>query len=59
MRWVYDEADLERMTRVRAAFDPAARFNPGKVLPGHEVVVPRATAIRPAATATVGPDTWA
>jgi len=36
MSWVFSEADLEAMNRVRLAFDPTQRFNPCKVLPmGH------------------------
>ncbi|MBA2448171.1 MAG: FAD-binding protein [Chloroflexi bacterium] len=33
MPWIFAPADLDRMARVRAAFDPSGRFNPGKVLP--------------------------
>jgi FAD/FMN-containing dehydrogenase len=33
MRWVFTEADLEAMARVRRVFDPDAGFNPGKVFP--------------------------
>jgi FAD/FMN-containing dehydrogenase len=33
MRWVFTEADLDAMARVRRAFDPTAGFNPGKVFP--------------------------
>ena len=33
MRWVFSEADLDAMARVRRAFDPGAGFNPGKVFP--------------------------
>ena len=36
MSWVFSEADLEAMGRVRLAFDPNGRFNPCKILPtGH------------------------
>ena len=36
MSWVFSEADLEAMGRVRLAFDPSGRFNPCKILPtGH------------------------
>ena len=36
MSWVFSEADLDAMGRVRLAFDPSGRFNPCKVLPnGH------------------------
>jgi glycolate oxidase len=33
MREMFCEEDLETMQRVRAAFDPECRFNPGKVFP--------------------------
>jgi glycolate oxidase len=33
MPWIFSEADLGVMERVRAAFDPDGRLNPGKVLP--------------------------
>jgi len=33
MSWVFTEADLDAMARVRRAFDPTAGFNPGKVFP--------------------------
>ena len=36
MSWVFSDADLEAMGRVRLAFDPSGRFNPCKILPtGH------------------------
>jgi len=31
---LYDKADLAAMARVREAFNPGARLNPGKVIPG-------------------------
>jgi glycolate oxidase len=33
MPWLYNEADLENMERVRAAFGNTGRFNPCKILP--------------------------
>jgi glycolate oxidase len=33
MPWIFSSDDLEVMNRVRAAFDPTGRMNPGKVLP--------------------------
>jgi glycolate oxidase len=33
MAEMFSEDDLETMSRVRCAFDPLARFNPGKVFP--------------------------
>ena len=33
MRWIFTEADLGAMRRVKRAFDPAGRLNPGKLLP--------------------------
>jgi glycolate oxidase len=36
MRWLYGDDDLEAMRRVRDAFDPDRRMNPGKVFPTGE-----------------------
>lgn len=36
MREVFGPADLEVMERLRRAFDPAGRMNPGKILPAAE-----------------------
>ncbi len=33
MPWIFSDDDLSVMDRVRAAFDPERRMNPGKVLP--------------------------
>ena len=33
MSWVFTDADLGAMARIRRAFDPTAGFNPGKVFP--------------------------
>ncbi|ANM29407.1 hypothetical protein ABI59_07115 [Acidobacteria bacterium Mor1] len=33
MHWMFDEADLDQMRRVRQVFDPANLCNPGKVFP--------------------------
>jgi FAD/FMN-containing dehydrogenase len=33
MRLVHGQAELEAMSAVKAVFDPAGLFNPGKVLP--------------------------
>ncbi|HEY6102100.1 MAG TPA: FAD-linked oxidase C-terminal domain-containing protein [bacterium] len=33
MKWLFTEADLEAMRRVKRAFDPDGRLNPGKLLP--------------------------
>ena len=33
MTWIFDEADLEAMRRVKRAFDPEGRLNPGKIFP--------------------------
>jgi glycolate oxidase len=33
MRWLFNDADLEAMRRVKRAFDPEHRLNPGKLLP--------------------------
>jgi glycolate oxidase len=36
MRWVFSESDLDAMRRVKQAFDPPLRMNPGKLLPDGE-----------------------
>ena len=36
MRWVFSDADLDTMHRVRDAFDPSGRMNPGKIFPTDE-----------------------
>jgi len=33
MKWLFTEADLDAMRRVKRAFDPDDRLNPGKLLP--------------------------
>ncbi len=38
MPWVYAPQDLLAMRRVREAFDPQGRCNPGKILPGTSAV---------------------
>jgi glycolate oxidase len=58
MPWLFAAPDLDRMRRVRDAFDPAGRFNPGKVLPSQEVSETRSAPLKVRATAAVGPDTW-
>ncbi len=36
MRWIYSAEDLDAMRRVRDAFDPGRRINPGKIFPTDE-----------------------
>ncbi len=36
LRWLYSQEDLDAMRRVRDAFDPERRMNPGKVFPTDE-----------------------
>jgi len=55
MPWIFSEDDLERMARVRAAFAPDNRYNPGKVLPDASVATPPK---KIGLSAAVGPDTW-
>jgi glycolate oxidase len=33
MAEMFNESDLETMNRIRCAFDPQTRFNPGKIFP--------------------------
>ncbi len=33
MPWIFNEADLEAMRRVKAVFDPAGHMNPWKIFP--------------------------
>ncbi|HXX36764.1 MAG TPA: FAD-linked oxidase C-terminal domain-containing protein [bacterium] len=33
MRWIYSEADLQAMRRLKEAFDPQGRMNPWKIFP--------------------------
>jgi glycolate oxidase len=48
MRWVFTESDLDAMHRVKRAFDPALRLNPGKLLPDGQ---PAAYGMQPGARA--------
>jgi len=34
MPWVYNEADLAQMHRLKTVFDPQDKLNPGKMFPG-------------------------
>lgn len=45
MRWLFTDADLQAMQRVKRAFDPTGLMNPGKLLPVGE---PPDVAVRPA-----------
>jgi glycolate oxidase len=57
MPLIFTPDDLDRMARVRDAFNTSGLFNPGKVLPEATAEV---AASRPkiGVTAAVGPDTW-
>jgi glycolate oxidase len=47
MAEMFTEADLETMSRVRCAFDPEQRFNPGKVFPTPRLCGDRPGVYRP------------
>ncbi len=47
MPWIFSEADLQAMARVKAAFNPTGRCNPGKVFPTARSCVPGELAYRP------------
>ncbi len=51
MRWLFTDADLESMRRVKRAFDPRSLMNPGKLLP---VGSPPEMGVRP----TIPAGTW-
>ncbi len=51
MRWLFTDADLEAMRRVKRAFDPRSLMNPGKLLP---VGSPPEMGVRP----TIPAGTW-
>ena len=54
MAEMFSEADLETMSRIRCAFDPDARFNPGKVFPTPRLCGDRPGIYRPHATEVAG-----
>ena len=39
MSWVFSEADFDAMYRLKRAFDPDQRLNPGKIFPTREQVI--------------------
>jgi glycolate oxidase len=62
MPLMFSESDLELMQGVRAVFDPAGRFNPGKILPlskscGELRIQPLAGGVRPERPALDSPST--
>jgi glycolate oxidase len=57
MPWIFSQDDLDVMARARAAFDPTAMFNPGKVFPSPSSC--HDTYSRPRAAVAAGhPDLW-
>ncbi|MFN8521873.1 MAG: FAD-linked oxidase C-terminal domain-containing protein [Chloroflexota bacterium] len=54
--WTFNDDDLDRMSRVRAAFDPAGSFNPGKIFPSGTSCMDRST--RAAATVPSSGHLW-
>src|SRR6202171_523920 len=54
MAEMFSEDDLETMSRIRCAFDPDARFNPGKVFPTPRLCGDRPGIYRPHSTELSG-----
>jgi glycolate oxidase len=54
MAEMFSESDLETMSRIRCAFDPDARFNPGKVFPTPRLCGDRPGIYRPHPTEVAG-----
>ena len=54
MAEMFSEDDLETMSRIRCAFDPSARFNPGKVFPTPRLCGDRPGIYRPHPTELSG-----
>jgi glycolate oxidase len=55
MAWIFSPADLGVMRRVREAFSPDERFNPGKVFPQES---PRPMRMKSGVSAQVTAGTW-
>jgi glycolate dehydrogenase FAD-linked subunit len=55
MSWIYSPDDLALMQRVRAAFSPDGRFNPGKIFPSGQA---RQVRLKVGSSAAVAPGTW-
>ena len=55
MNWIFTDQDLEIMRRVREAFGPGERFNPGKVFPQAEARPPR---LKVWSSAAIDDETW-
>jgi len=47
MPWIFSEADLATMARVKAAWNPTGRCNPGKIFPTAKSCVPGELAYKP------------
>ncbi len=51
MPWLFNEADLAQMRRLKVVFDPQGMLNPGKVFPGARLTMPGDTSHAGASTA--------
>ncbi|HET9476971.1 MAG TPA: FAD-binding oxidoreductase, partial [Dehalococcoidia bacterium] len=57
MSWIFSEADMEVMSRLKAAFGASEGFNPGKIFPTSKGCGEVTSRMR-AAIAKIGPDAY-